>query len=446
MQIKLRNKFYIKILLCFWLFGASLLISISFIAGQITLDSWVSPREKIFINSYAVVIVNSLKDIHDPKKYICNLNKKLKNTFFLMASNNEYILCKKKPKDLDKIVIKNKESAYMVKNYLVSDAVEMDDVKYRLVSIRDKQLYNDPRESFVGYRLVLALVFSALICHLISKFLTKPLQIVIAKMKLFAGGNFNARVGGALKQRKDEFSEIGTQFDEMADNIKDLMQSKQQMLYNISHELRSPLARQLMSLDILKITPTEEHAELIAGVEKENRLLNQLISEILMLAKLTTKTFSYTPENQNISLIIKKSIENINFEFQTSAVQFQGDNNIYAKVDKVTLIILIENLLKNAIKYSGVKNKIIINAEQEKNHLRMQILDQGPGINEKDLPFIFEPFKQSENKNKIRANDSGYGLGLAIAKEIVMLHGGTIDANNAIPSGLIITINIPFNY
>lgn len=373
MPIRLRHRFYIKILFFFWFICAVLLVTVSFIAGQLTFHSWMSPRERIVINSYASILVNTLTDINNPQKNLCQLNKKLGHTLYLVASNKKHIYCKEPPKQLSEIAKKNMKHAFIYQNYLVSNALEVKNLSYWLVSSRQTLLNNpsfniDYLKQHSGQKLLITLLLSAILCFLIAKSLTRPLKIISEKMSQFGKGNLEARVGHLLKKNKDEFSDIATEFDSMANNIKHLIKSKQQMLFNISHELRSPLARQLMCLDLLKVTPATEHEELLDDVEKENLLLNELITEVLMLAKLTSKTFSYHPVKQNISSLIKQSIKNINFEFQTSVICFKGANNLFAKVDKKLLSILIDNLLKNAVKYSGIEKKIVLLASGDNYH------------------------------------------------------------------------------
>lgn len=443
MRIKIRNKFYIKVFFCFWIFGAVILITFSFLAGQITLKSWISPREKVFINSYAVVVTNSLNEVKNPQKYICNLNHRLNNTFIIVSSKGN-ISCLEPPNILPRILKFDYKTAYTFDNYLVSDAIHVNNTKYWLLSKRDMPLYADYLKKNVGYRLFLAILLSALICFLISKYLTSPLKVVVEKMGFFASGDLSSRVGKLLKKRKDEFTEIGAKFDQMADSIEDMISSKQQMLYNISHELRSPLARQLMCLDILEVTPAAEHTQIIHDIKSENQIINDLISEILFLAKLSSKSFSYAPSKQNISEIIKNSISNVNFEYETACVKYKGEDNIYAYVDKKLITILVENLLRNSIKYSGVNNSIIIHVAKKHAKLLVSVFDKGPGIADDDLITIFEPFKQSTSKNKSKTADQSYGLGLAISKEIVLLHNGTIYAENLVPTGLAIHVTLPF--
>lgn len=446
MQVKLRNKFYLKLFLSFWVFSFALLIIISFIAGQLSFKYWMSPREKIFINSYAVILINSLNEVKDKKHYLCHINQKLQNTFFLIDNKKELIYCKKPNINIKKMAHDTPDHAFIYDKYLVSDKIKSGNITYRLLSIKAKPLYVVFIQKYVAYRLMFAIIFSAILCYFISKYLTKPLKIVVDKMALFSEGNLSVRVGELLKNRQDEFTEIASEFDTMADSIQNLIQSKQQMLYNISHELRSPLARQRMSLDILKITPSDEHELLVDDIKKENELINALISEILMLAKLSTKTFTYQPIQTDVNAIIEKSINNINYEYQISTIKFKKLYEITSECDPKLISILIENLLKNAIKYSGINKDIHISATKNENTITISVSDEGPGVSKADLPYIFEPFKQSGHKNKIKANDNGYGLGLAIAKEIVKLHSGTIAAANNIPSGLIVTVHFKESY
>lgn len=440
MHLKFWHRFYFKVFLVFWFFVATILISASLVAGNLTLKNWISPREKMFINSYASILINSLNVVNGKKKYICAMDKSFNNTFSII-SQKELYSCSDKNFDFTIIRKNNFNKAYLIKNRLISDAVTINGEKFWLVAKRNPSLFTTFDNNHVKYRLFFALVFSALICFFLAKYLTLPLKIIKEKMYHFSKGNLDSRVGDAIKNRRDEFTEIGHDFDCMATNIQQLVKSKQTMLYNISHELRSPLARQLMTIDVLKISEADKHQLLLQKIEKENHQLNDLITEILMLAKLNTKTFSFNPSETELTQLIKNSIKNIEFEFGKDLIQYKSPKHTVALIDSKLIAIVIENLLKNAVKYSGCEDKIIVTLNATLEAIKITVADKGQGISETDLPYIFEPFKQSSNQTE--SMDKGYGLGLAIAKEIIDLHSGSINAHNNESGGLTVTINLP---
>lgn len=411
-------------------------------AGQLTIKYWMSPRDRIFINSYASIIAKSLKAVRNKRDYLCDLDKSFKNTFVIISDKN-VISCHKQNLNFNTVINNNLNRAYVYKNRLISDLITINGERFWLSAIRNQPLYNTLVSTQVRYKLMAVLIFSALICFILARYLTLPLKTVRERMFAFSTGDLSSRVGDAINKRQDEFAEIGYEFDCMATSIQQLITSKQNMLYNVSHELRSPLARQLMTLDVLKISSREKYGDLLQKVEKENFILNELITEILMLAKLSTKTFSYNPRQTDLSELIKKSIQNINFEFSTNLIKSDVPQQSMAVVDPKLMTIVIENLLKNAVKHSGSKENIVITLRIKPKIIEITISDKGQGITQDDLPFIFEPFKQSHNETD--RVDNGYGLGLAISKEIIELHSGTITAHNNQPRGLTITIRLPLN-
>ena len=443
--MKIKNKFSLKIFVIFWLFCAFILVTVSLIAGQFTSLPWMSPREKLFINAHASVLSIVLTKTDNSKKILCDLNEKLKNTLYLLNSNGPIIYCQVLPRDVKSINKENKPYAYVHGKYLVSDKIKVikSQGSYRLVALKSQHLYPVLLQSQVAYRLLTAVSISGIFCYLIALYLTYPLKVVAKIMSHFGKGELKSRVGNLIKKRNDEFTEIGNEFDNMANSIEDMILAKQQMLYNISHELRSPLARQLISLDLLKHTPKEEHQELITHIKEENTHINDLISNILTLAKLSTNTFPSHPKKTDVTAIILKAINNINFENHTSCIIFQGEKHMNSLVDEKLIKIAIENVIKNALTYAGKNDPIVVEGKRINNQIMINVIDQGPGINENDIACIFDPFIQSTNKKRIVSQDSGYGLGLSITKEIIHIHSGTIHATNEKKGGLNITIVLP---
>ncbi|MCM2441218.1 HAMP domain-containing protein [Agrobacterium vitis] len=288
---------------------------------------------------------------------------------------------------------------------------------------------------------LIGLVASLFSAYLLTKYLLTPIERLRHGLKMLAEGHFSIRIHDPVKNRKDEIGILTQHFDISAMRLQELHESRERLFHDISHELRSPLSRLQAVTGILRKNPVRLPG-LLDRMDHEIERLDRLVGEILTMARLSSKT---DEENQLLVIdildILDEIVQDATFEAQEKAVSidFQRSGSFVAAVNGELIYRAIENVLRNAIKYTGEATVIRISATVSPNGLTLTFTDEGPGVKEDDLESIFRPFISSGSSGSA----SGYGLGLAIAKTAVERHGGKVFAGNVKPKGLRITMILP---
>jgi two-component system sensor histidine kinase CpxA len=297
--------------------------------------------------------------------------------------------------------------------------------------------------------LAISLAISAVLCFLFARSLVNPLRQLQLASQQMAAGNLAIRVGSASK-RHDEIGRLGRDFNHMSEQVERLMGSQKRLLADISHELRSPLARLQLSIGIIQqqseqsghepVEPDFLHSSL-ARIEKEAAQIEKMISQVLTLSQLDNPQSFMHKDILDIQSLLGPIISDARFEAQehNKQVNFNSKMNYYIEGDSQMLSSAIENVLRNALNYATKQVKLEL-SEQD-CYLKIVICDDGKGIEQKQLSRIFEPFYR-ESLARDRAS-GGVGLGLAIAQQAITQHLGSIQAQNMPDSGLQVTILLP---
>lgn len=298
-------------------------------------------------------------------------------------------------------------------------------------------------------RFSLTIIVSGIICFLLARYFTKPITKLSQSARQLAKGNLAVRSGSRFSRRNDEIASLSRDFDAMAEQIERLIKSQKQLLSDISHELRSPLARLGIALELARSAETEaERNEMFEVIERESANLNEQIGEILTLTKLEAGNAEIQTEKVDVSELIKQVAADTDFEakMKNRQVKIVKNEPCSMSANASLLRSAIENVVRNAVKYTAENTSVEISLSCEKDSERQKICiivrDYGAGLPDKDLERIFTPFYRAE---KGRERDSGgTGLGLAIAANAVSFHKGKIYAKNASDGGLIVTFDFDF--
>jgi len=290
--------------------------------------------------------------------------------------------------------------------------------------------------------LIIALVVSAVVCFLLARYLTAPVDRLRDATQRIAAGDLNVRVLPSLKGRKDDLGLLAADFDAMAERVRSLLESKHQLLRDVSHELRSPLARLQLALSLAQRGDTGA-AENLARIGREADRLEQLIARALLLARLERPALGTESEQVDIAQLLGEIVADVAIEadVRRARVELSTQGTLEVMGDREALRSAFENVLRNAVRYSPVGSQLQVRAERRAMSIEVVIEDQGPGVPEKDLTLIFEPFYRVD-ASRDRA-EGGEGLGLAIAARAIALHHGTIDARNLAATGLAVRIVLP---
>jgi two-component system, OmpR family, sensor histidine kinase CpxA len=289
--------------------------------------------------------------------------------------------------------------------------------------------------------LVLMLLISAIASFILAVSISRPLRELLQRQLQFAAGALDSRVT-TLSKRRDELGQLGQSFNTMAEHISALLTNQRRLLRDISHELRSPLARAQLALGL---TERQQNLQQIPRLKQELDRLDAMLDELLTYSKLDAGQYQLNKHlfdiNELLSDVIEVNQVEADAKQQTITVLTPGPLQLAA--DSHLLARAIENVLRNAIKYSPTNSQISCQLQQHNLQLSLTICDQGPGIEQDKLAAIFEPFYRVSDSRS--SNTGGTGLGLAIVAQIVRQHSGSVSAFNSVNGGLCICLQLPLN-
>ena len=302
-----------------------------------------------------------------------------------------------------------------------------------------------PPFSFPMMPMLVSTVASLLFAMLLAWYFSQPIRQLKSAFANAASGNLNDRLAPLMSKRSDELADLGRDFDSMTDKLRALMESQRRLLHDVSHELRSPIARLQASIGLARLQP-EKTAATLERIEREGVRMDKLVGELLTLSRLEAGVTGAMEDHIRIEDLLGEIIDDARFEAESidRHVEGQARTNVVIKGGAELLYRAIENVVRNAIKQTAIDTVVAINTlvDQEKKHVQISVIDRGPGVPEDELQLIFEPFFRSTRTQK---STHGYGLGLTIARRIVEAHGGTIRAFNRIDGGLCVNISLPYD-
>ena len=293
-------------------------------------------------------------------------------------------------------------------------------------------------------QLFTALIIVAALTAFITWRITNPLNRLRQATNAFARGEFAARVDDEVCCRKDEISQLGLAFNNMAERISLLLSNQQRLFRDISHELRTPLARQQIALELLARKLPEKDRAGTERIDREIGRMNELIDQVLTLLRLEQGENKPDLTNYDLSNLIHQVVHDATFEAQNDDkinLNLPDSCNLLGCPELTSRA--LENIIRNALRYTGEEGKVYINVSQGKEWLSISIADDGPGVPEGSLKHLFEPFYRVEESRNQQAG--GYGIGMAIAEQAMRSQGGSITASNRAEGGLKIDIRLPLS-
>ena len=283
---------------------------------------------------------------------------------------------------------------------------------------------------------------------LIARYLAEPIQRLSAGLAQMAGGDLTVRVASQLGKRRDELADLARDFDLMAERLQHILESRERLLHDVSHEFRSPLTRLLLALDLARQHP-ERALTSLDRIEYEAQRLSEMVGELLTMSRAELNAVKSDTYFAIVDLIDTIAAD-ARFEAQAKQVAVKTDLPKVPR-DGVGLIIKgspgllrkgIENVVRNAVKFSEPGETVSIRLTLSSvpgGRLRIEVSDEGSGVPDDALQRIFEPFVRLEGE----AQGSGFGLGLAIARSAAHAHDGEIWAANNPAGGLTVVIELP---
>lgn len=276
-------------------------------------------------------------------------------------------------------------------------------------------------------------------------YITRPIRHLSDATKQFAKGKLDTRVMHNIGSRKDEITELARDFDYMAEQVQNLVATQKRLLNDVSHELRSPLARLQMAVEMSRQQP-DKTAELMPRIEKESQRLDELVGELLTLSRLEANAQNNKNDYFDISGLVSSIASDARFEAegQNKQVVVNHPEEILISGNIELFRRAIENVIRNAIYYTAEKSPVTINMQHKNNHVIITVCDGGKGVSEDRLTDLFQPFVRiSDTQQNVKI--PGYGLGLAIARRAIEIHKGTVRAYNHPQGGLCIELKFPIS-
>jgi signal transduction histidine kinase len=298
-----------------------------------------------------------------------------------------------------------------------------------------------PIEPIIG-----GVLASLAVAALLAWYVSKPIRFLRGAFDAAARGDLDARIGSGLGGRRDELADLGRDFDRTAAQIKGLIEAQRRLLHDVSHELRSPLARLQAAVGLAR-----QHPDNIDGamdrIDREAERMDRLVDEILTLSRVESGMSAQRNETVEIAALVRDVVEDATFEARARAKAVTLDADVAAletasvKGNAQLLHRALENIVRNAMRHATEGGKVVVagTGDSAAGTLAITVADNGPGVPHSELGSIFEPFFRGSGAKDGR----GHGLGLAIARRVIEAHGGRVEAANRAQGGLLVTLRLP---
>lgn len=318
--------------------------------------------------------------------------------------------------------------------YLLSYDVEGLRAQYRMN--KRWHLFHIP-EPMVWIGGIGGLLFSALLAWN----LTRPMRQLRGGFDRLAQGDLAIRLFPLMRRRHDELSEVARDFDSMAERLEVLVSAREELLHDVSHELRSPLARLQLAIGLARQNPDNVENSL-QRIEHETGRLDKMIGELLALSRAENGNQA-GEEYFDLYGLVAAVVNDARYEAQVPGVEIAlqaDDQQEYTVKGNAELMRrAIDNVVRNALRFSGSGQRVTVTLKRVEQQFHIVVSDQGPGVEEAKLSSIFDPFVRVNSPK----SGKGYGLGLAITRKVLLAHGGQAEARNGEQGGLVITLRVP---
>ncbi|MCM5571429.1 ATP-binding protein [Burkholderiaceae bacterium FT117] len=289
----------------------------------------------------------------------------------------------------------------------------------------------------IAIGLLASLAFSAML----AAYLVRPIRHLRRAFADAADGRLETRVAGLMGRRRDEIAGLGEDFDRMAERLQKLIVSQRRLLHDVSHELRSPLARLQAAIGLARQNPART-AAMLDRIERDTQRLDALVGELLTLARLEANAADAPRQTVDLGELLREIVDDARFEAQAAGREVRlaapGEAILVPKGHPGWLQRAFENVIRNALRHTAEGTAVEVGLRTAGDAVSVTVSDRGPGLPADQLEAVFEPFHRGP-----AAGGDGHGLGLAIARRALAAHGGTIVAASRDGGGLTMTMTLP---
>lgn len=298
--------------------------------------------------------------------------------------------------------------------------------------------------AYLAWGFVSSLALFAVLGFFLSRYLMHPLLSLRRSVKAFADGKWPVSIAQDVLSRRDEIGELGREFDQMATRLERLISDQRQLLRDVSHELRSPLARSAVALELARLDAPQPQIEYLDRIELETQRLNELIEDLLSMARLETVQDHSHWQRYRCSELLAGIIDDARFERPDSHFSLAVSDDCCVLADDRLLRSALENIVRNAVLHTRPGTDVELRLEKQPGWAHILIRDHGPGVPAHMLEDLLRPFVRSEEaRQRLNSGHRGFGLGLAIADRVILHHGGTLTLANHPSGGLEVSVRLP---
>ncbi|EXU74799.1 MULTISPECIES: ATP-binding protein [Erwinia] len=317
-------------------------------------------------------------------------------------------------------------------------------LRYDVQALREDSNMGGPRRSFLNVPEPFLFIGGGgglLFSLFLAWNLTRPMRQLRGGFDRVAKGDLSVRLFPKMRRRYDELSVVAQDFDAMVERLSVLVKAREELLHDVSHELRSPLARLQLATGLARQTP-EMLTQSLDRIDDEARRLDKMIGELLTLSRAEHETL---PDEQYFDLLglLEAVANDARYEAQIPGVEIllvaEQECDYTVKGDAKLIRSAVENVVRNALRFSLHGQQVKITLRQENGWLAISVSDQGPGVDADKLSSIFDPFVRVNSP----LSGKGYGLGLSIVRKVLLAHQGEVSAVNGKDGGLELTLRLP---
>jgi len=301
-------------------------------------------------------------------------------------------------------------------------------------------------EQTLPYFLILAIAVSAIVSYLLARAISNPVRRFREATVEIAGGNLDTRVAQTVGARRDEIGHLARDFDVMTDKLQRAWEQQTELMRNVSHELRSPLARLRVALELAR-RQAGDLPEFVR-IESESERLDDLIGQILNYSRLEARDGD-DPARIDLGDLVHAVVEDVNYECRSSGIEgvtidLEVDGSPVVDGFAEMLSSATENVLRNAVRHSPADASVVVRVRAESTAAVIEIKDEGSGVPEDEIEQLFEPFFRASDAAD-KSDYRGSGLGLAITRRAIEKNGGSIAASNVTGGGFLVSIRLPLS-
>lgn len=382
------------------LLSSIIVLLLASLFGSISPLFIVSPRESINMGHHLTAAIASLNTFgkQGAKRYLCHLLNHDGLSLFVMSEDGDLIGCLKPNKqviDIKNDILKHpgkirlfKKDKYMTYMNQHSDG----DKTYWIISNTSKVSWTADFKDLILIRFLGSFLLAVIFLSIILWLITFPLLRLRKFLNQISLGKLNARINHKIEPRLQDIKDLNQEASMMGESLEKFINLKNEVIEMISHEIKSPLTRQRVALNLIQNSPVDSHSKYIDRIDLENRRIMALTTEALEYIKLHTDKLKLNQNDFDLVRCLHHIIKDVHFEYPTHDFELQSPKKMQVYADEHLLKKALENMMNNAAKHTEPGKKITIKVFREKEVCHIIIKDRGPGIFPENLDKVFEPY------------------------------------------------------